>query len=131
MQFLDYIMGLQPLMGFKPPTDMKPYNGSTDHMDAFKLRMALAGALDPIKCQAFPITLKKAALKWFNSLPPRTINRFSDLSSLFLAHFTKRKFKPKPVSSLLGISQPQGELLKDFLERYNAETLLVEELQPR
>ena len=52
-----------------------------EHMDAFKLRMALAGVLDPVKCQAFPITLKKATLKWFNSLPPRSIK--SILRSFF------------------------------------------------
>ena len=99
-------MGAQPPKGFKPPSDMEPYDGSSDpyeHIDAFKSRMALAGVSDPIKCRAFPITLKKAVLKWFNLLPSRSINRFSDLSSLFLAHFTTKKFKPKPVSSLLGL----------------------------
>lgn len=89
MSFSDYIMNIQPPKGFKPPTDIEPYDKSTDpqeHMDAFKSRMALARASDPVKCQVFPITLKKVALKWFNSLPSRFINRFSDLSSLFLAH---------------------------------------------
>ena len=130
--FSDYIIGTQPPKGFKPPSNMEPYDESSDpqeHMDAFKSRMALAGVSNPSKCRAFPITLKKAALKWFNSLPPRSINRLSDLSSLFLAHFTTKKFKPKPVSSLLGLHQCHGESLRDFLERYNAETLFVEELQ--
>ena len=70
--FSDYIMGTQPSKGFKSPSDMEPYDGSSDpqeHMDAFKSRMALAGVSDPIKCRAFPITLKKAALKWLNLLP--------------------------------------------------------------
>ena len=98
-------------------------------MNAFKSRMALAKVSDSVKCRAFLITLKKATLKWFNSLPLRSIKRFSDLSTLFLAHFTTQNFKPKPVSSLLGISQWQGESLRDFLKQYNAETLLVEELQ--
>ena len=76
-----------------------------------------------------PNYLEKVALKWFNSLPPRSISRFSELSSLFLAYFPTRKFKPKLVSSLLGISQRQEKSLRDFLEQYNAETLLVEEGQ--
>ena len=98
-------------------------------MDAFKSRMALAGASNPVRCRAFPITLKKAALKWFNSLPPRSIGKFFDLQSPFLAHFTTRRFKPKLVTSLLELLQWQGELLRDFLEQFNAETLLVEELE--
>ena len=73
--------------------------------------------------------MKKAALKWFNSLPSISICKFSDLQSCFLAHFTTRKFKPKLVTSLLGLSQQQGEPLWDFLERFNAETMLVEELE--
>ena len=40
-----------------------------------------------------------------------------------------RRFKPKPVTSLLGLLQLQGESLRDFLEWFNAETLLVEELE--
>ena len=59
----------------------------------------------------------------------RSICKFSDLQSRFLAHFTTRRFKPKPVTSLLGLSQWQGEPLRDFLERFNIETLLVEELE--
>ena len=61
--------------------------------------------------------------------PPKSINQFSDLSSLFLAHFTTMKFKPKSVFSLLGLHQRHGESFRDFLEQYNAEKLLVEELQ--
>ena len=85
-------------------------------MDSFKSRIALAGVSDPVKCRTFPITLKKAALKCFNSLLPRSINRFFDLSSLFLGHFTTKKFKPKPVSSLLELHQRHGKSLQDFLE---------------
>ena len=71
----------------------------------------------------------KVAFKWFNSLPSGSIYTFSDLQSRFLAHFTTRRFKAKPVTSLLGLSQRQGEPLRDFLEMFNAETLLVEELE--
>ena len=70
MPFSDYIMGVQLPKGFKPPSDLEPYDGSTnpqEHMDAFKSRVALVGASNPVKCQAFSITLKKVALKWFNS----------------------------------------------------------------
>ena len=90
MPFSNYIIGIQLPKGFNPPFDLVPYDGSTEpqeHIDTFKSRMALAGASDPNKCLAFPITLKKVALNWFNSLPLRFVKRFFDLSSLFLTHF--------------------------------------------
>ena len=132
MPFSNYIIRVPLPKWFKPPFDLEPYDRSTnpqEHMDAFKTRMIVTKASNIVKCRAFLITLKKVALKWFNSLPSRSINRFPDLSSRFLAHFTTRRFKLKLVSSLLGISQQQGESLLDFLKRYNAETLLVEELE--
>lgn len=98
MSFSDYIMRILLPKGFKIPTDMEPYEGSIgpqEDLDSFKSRITLAGAFDPIKCTTFLIMLKKAALKWFNSLPLRSINGFSDLSSQFLAYFTTRRFKPK------------------------------------
>ena len=98
-------------------------------MDAFKSRMTLAGAYNLVKCRAFLITLKKATLKWFQLLPPRSISKFSDLSSQFLAHFTTQRFKLKSVTSLSRLSQWQGESLRDFLEHFNMEMLLVEELE--
>ena len=90
MPFLDYIMSVKLPRGFKPPTDMKPYDESSnpqEHMDAFISRMAMAGALDSVRCRAFSIMLKKTALKLFNFLPSRSINKFSDPQSHFLAHF--------------------------------------------
>ena len=132
MPFSEYIISVKLPRGFKPPIDMKPNDGNSDpqeHTNAFKSRMALAGALDLVRSRIFSITLKEAALKWFNSLPSRSIYKFLDLQSRFLAHFMTRKFKPKPVTSLLGLSQQQGEPLWDFLERFNTKTLLVEELE--
>ena len=132
MPFSDYIISVKLPRGFKPPIDMEPYDGSSDqqeHMDVFKFRMTLAGVSDPMRCRAFPIMLKKAALKCFNSLPSRSISKFSDLQFRFLAHFTTRRFKPKLVTSFLGLSQKQGEPLRDFLEWFNVKTLLVKELE--
>ena len=69
--FVDYIMSIRVPKGFKPPTDVEPYKGSTDpqeHIDAFKSRITLVRASNPIKCRAFLITLKKTTFKGFNLL---------------------------------------------------------------
>ena len=79
MPFFDYIMSILFPKGFKLPISMELYEGSTDsqeHLDAFKSKMILARASDPIKYRAFPIMLKKAVLRWFNSLPLRSISKF-------------------------------------------------------
>ncbi|MED6205590.1 hypothetical protein PIB30_018945 [Stylosanthes scabra] len=82
----------------KYPTDMELYDGSSDpkhHLDAFDNRMVLLNASDSTKCKAFSVTCKKDALAWFNSLAPRSINSFSDLSGGFLKNFTTRRKLPK------------------------------------
>ena len=129
--FSNYIMNVPLPQGFKHPTDMEPYDGTIDpqdHLDSFKSRMCLDEVSDPVKFQAFPTTLKKVALKWFNSLPLRSVTRFLDLSSKFLSHFTIRKFKLKSIASLLGLYQQPNESMRSYLERFNAKCLLVEDL---
>ncbi|MED6200576.1 hypothetical protein PIB30_086564 [Stylosanthes scabra] len=49
----------------KYPTDMEPYDGSSDpkhHLDAFDNRMVLLNASVATKCKAFSVTFKKDAL---------------------------------------------------------------------
>ena len=51
--------------GFKHPTDMELYDGTMDpqdHLDSFRSRMCLDGVSNPVKCRAFPATLRKVAL---------------------------------------------------------------------
>ncbi|MED6135912.1 hypothetical protein PIB30_051161 [Stylosanthes scabra] len=72
---------------FKYPTDMEPYDRSSDpkhHLDAFDNRMVLLNTSNATKCKAFSVTFKKDALTWFNSLAPGSIKSFSDLSGGFL-----------------------------------------------
>ena len=90
---------------FRSP-DMDLYDGTTDpkhHLSNFKSRMYLADASDATRCKAFPTTLSKAAMKWFDSLPLRSITSFEDLSRKFLMRFSIQKDKVKHAPSLLGI----------------------------
>ncbi|KAL4287300.1 hypothetical protein AHAS_Ahas19G0172400 [Arachis hypogaea] len=75
---------------FKAP-DMTPYDGISDpshHLSNFRSRMYLTDASDAIRCKAFPTTLTKTAIKWFDILPPRSIASFDDLAKKFLARFS-------------------------------------------
>ncbi|MED6217383.1 hypothetical protein PIB30_017229 [Stylosanthes scabra] len=65
------ILKVQLPKGFLKPTDMK-YDGSTDpyvHLNDFEHRMICDGAIDEVKCRAFPVALTGSAARWFTSLP--------------------------------------------------------------
>ncbi|XP_057760114.1 uncharacterized protein LOC130980451 [Arachis stenosperma] len=89
--------------------------------------MYLANASDATRCKAFPTTLTKAAMKWFDSLPPRSVTSFDDLSRKFLMRFSIQKDKVKHAPSLLGVKQEVGEPLRS-MERFNKACLKIQDL---
>nr|XP_025692700.1 uncharacterized protein LOC112794956 [Arachis hypogaea] len=110
---------------------MDLYDGTTDpkhHLSNFKSRMYLADASDATRYKAFPTTLTKAAMKWFNSLLPRSVTSFNDLSRKFLMQFSIHKDKVNHVSSLLGVKQEVGEPLRDYMEGFNKACLEIQDL---
>ncbi|XP_072054420.1 uncharacterized protein [Arachis hypogaea] len=90
--------------------------------------MYLADASDATRCKAFPTTLSKAVMKWFDSLPPRSVTSFEDLSRKFLMRFSIQKDKVKHAPSLLGVKQEVGEPLRDYMERFNKACLEIQDL---
>ncbi|XP_072094111.1 uncharacterized protein [Arachis hypogaea] len=115
---------------FKSP-DMDLYDRTTDpkhHLSNFKSRMYLTDASDATRCKAFPTTLTKAAMKWFDGLSPRSVTSFDDLSCKFLMWFSIQKDKVKHAPSLLGIKQEAGEPLRDYMERFNKACLEIQDL---
>ncbi|XP_015964659.1 uncharacterized protein LOC107488424 [Arachis duranensis] len=110
---------------------MDLYDGTTDpkhHLSNFKSRMYLADASDATRCKAFPTTLTKAAMKWFDSLPPRSVTSFEDFSRKFLMRFSIQKDKVKHALSLLGVKQEVRKPLRDYMERFNKACLEIQNL---
>ncbi|XP_015958464.1 uncharacterized protein LOC107482470 [Arachis duranensis] len=115
---------------FKAP-DMTPYDGTSDpshHLSNFRSRMYLTDASDAIRCKAFPTTLTKTVIKWFDSLRPRSIASFDDLAKKFLAKFSIQKEKEKHAPSLLGIKQGDRKSLRSYMERFNKAWLDIQSL---
>ena len=108
MLFSNYIMGILLLKGFKTPSDLKPYNGSTnpqEYIGHVQIKNDLGWGIRRCQVSSLLDHAEESSIQVVQlSLPPRSIDRFSDFSSQFLAHFTTRKFKLKLVSSLLRIS---------------------------
>ncbi|XP_016173111.1 uncharacterized protein LOC107615571 [Arachis ipaensis] len=115
---------------FKAP-DMTPYDGTSDpsyHLSNFRSRMYLTDASDATRCKAFPTTLTKTAIKWFDSLPLRSITSFDDLAKKFIARFSIQKDKAKHAPSLLGIKRGDREKLRNYVERFNKACLDIQNL---
>lgn len=71
--FSKEIMAMPLPSSFKERIDMEAYDeptNSQDHLNTFQSCMYLLGTTDAIKCMAFPITLRKSALKSFNTSLP-------------------------------------------------------------
>ncbi|XP_072056308.1 uncharacterized protein [Arachis hypogaea] len=115
---------------FKRP-DMNLYDKTTDprhHLSNFKSRMYLADASDATRCKAFPTTLTKSIMKWFDSLPPRSVASFDDLARKFFTWFSIQKDKVKHAPSLLGVKQEVSEYLRDYMERFNKAYFEIQDL---
>ncbi|XP_072084714.1 uncharacterized protein [Arachis hypogaea] len=110
---------------------MDLYDRTTDpkhHLSNFKSWMYLADASDATRCKTFPTTLTKAAMKWFDSLPPRSVTSFDDLSRKFLMRFSIQKDKVKHAPSLLGVKQEIGEPMRDYMKRFNKACFDIKDL---
>ncbi|KAL2531805.1 Retrotrans gag domain-containing protein [Abeliophyllum distichum] len=74
---------------FKEPTGEFDGTGDPiDHIRMFLDRVRLHGWPDAIACRAFPMTLRKDAREWFDTLPPRSISSFADFANKFAICFS-------------------------------------------
>ena len=96
-----------------------------DHLNTYKNQMELHGYQDPVRCRAFAITLKGPALAWFNRLPPLLVSSFRELSIAFISHFIGARTYRKPSYHLLTINQNPQEILRSYVQRFNAKSLKV------
>ncbi|XP_072065654.1 uncharacterized protein [Arachis hypogaea] len=107
---------------FKHP-DMTLYDDTTDpnhHLSNFRSRMYLTDVSDAVCCKAFPTTLTKTVIRWFDN--------FDDLAKKFLARFSIQKHKARHAPSLLGIKQGDRESLRNYMERFNKTCLDIQSL---
>ena len=97
-----------------------------DHLNTYKNQMELHGYQDPVRCRAFATTLKGPALAWFNRIPPSSISSFRELSIAFVSHFIGARMYRKPSYHLLTVKQASQEILKSYVQRFNAESLKID-----
>ncbi|RDX89754.1 hypothetical protein CR513_28482, partial [Mucuna pruriens] len=103
-----------------------PFDNSQDlcvHLQAFQTYVYISGGDDFLSCKLFPGTSKEVAMRWFSSLPPRSIGSFSDLAATFEFQFAANRAKQLEVADLSDIKQTKSETLKQYLARFNATTI--------
>lgn len=85
-QILEYITSLK--YRAPPIEDFDESGDPIDHLEIFKGHMAYQGVGDTLMCQAFSLTLRKSAQKWFGQLFSNSIHNFKkELSKAFVSHF--------------------------------------------
>ena len=112
-----------------PPIEQ--FDGSSDPADFINLfdgRMSFYGHSDVARCRFFYTCLKGTALKWFNNLPPRSIDSWVALKTKFRTRFSSNRKGGKITASLMTVHQKEAESLRDFLARFRAEVAEIPNL---
>ncbi|XP_057250713.1 uncharacterized protein LOC130591415 [Beta vulgaris subsp. vulgaris] len=118
-----------PVPKIKLPT-IEPFDGTIDpddHLSAYKHQMYVQGVDDATWCKNFPATLKGVAQKWFNNLPPNSVNNFTELSILFTSHFVANRQEQKNNMHLGKVVQGPKEALRSYVKRFNLEALQIQD----
>ncbi|XP_057455923.1 uncharacterized protein LOC130747102 [Lotus japonicus] len=92
--------------------------------------MVISAASDAVKCRMFPATFKGTAMAWFTTLPRGSITNFRDFSSKFLVQFSASKTKQVTIEDLYNVRQSEGETLKQYVKRFSAASVKIEESEP-
>ncbi|KAL2226319.1 UNVERIFIED_CONTAM: hypothetical protein Sindi_1990600 [Sesamum indicum] len=77
----------------------------------------------------FATTLSGKAQEWFTSLPRESVESYEQLVQKFYFHFASKKKQKRSATHLFNIRQKEDETLRNFMGRFNNETLEVQELR--
>ncbi|XP_050217455.1 uncharacterized protein LOC126668295 [Mercurialis annua] len=98
------------------------------HLSCFQVAMGVQSVSDATVCKVFPSTLSDAAQKWYQNLKEGSITSFRELAMAFKTHFAPSIERTKRSSDLKKCFQKQGESLKTYTARFNAEAIMIEYL---
>ncbi|XP_057452377.1 uncharacterized protein LOC130744202 [Lotus japonicus] len=101
-----------------------------DHLLYFNTKMVISSSSDAVKGTMFPSTFKGTIMAWFTTLPWGSITNFRDFSSKFLVQFSTSKIKQVTIDDLYNVRQSVGETLKQYVRRFSAASVKIEESEP-
>ncbi|XP_014522777.1 uncharacterized protein LOC106779220 [Vigna radiata var. radiata] len=106
----------------RPPPEVEKFDGMTNpdhHLQNFIDFMAFYTQSDPVKCQAFSLSLKGEALEWYYTLPPNSVDSFRTLTSMFKKQYSTNRHEEVTVAELVNLRKGKDETLRAFMHRYN------------
>ncbi|XP_042405136.1 uncharacterized protein LOC121995470 [Zingiber officinale] len=107
--------------GYRAP-NIGEYDGSKDpeeHLRKFKNAVMLYQYSDAVKYRVFLHTLSGLAQKWFDGLPPGSINHFLDFKTVFLRRFASSRKYQKTDHCLFALKQGPIEPLRSYINRFS------------
>ncbi|GJS72989.1 hypothetical protein Tco_0705830 [Tanacetum coccineum] len=91
----------------KLPPNVQVYEGnkdSEDHLSIFSAATEQEEWPMPVRCKMFCQTLSGSTRNWFDSLDPKSVDGFEELSSKFLEEFSQQKRYDKDPTEIHGLS---------------------------
>ncbi|GKA65933.1 reverse transcriptase domain-containing protein [Tanacetum coccineum] len=104
------------------------YEGNKDPEDHLSIFSAVAEQKEwpmPVWCTMFRQTLSGSARNWFDSLDPKSVDGFKELSNKFLEEFSQQKRYDKDTMEIHGIKQKPNEVLQAFMDCFKAESTQI------
>lgn len=82
------------------------------------------GLPTPLSVNSWQVPLKKD-MWWYMSLPRFSVVRYQDLTKKMVQHFLESKHRKVSIIGLFNIQQGYSEYLREYLARFNEETIKV------
>ncbi|GJW25081.1 reverse transcriptase domain-containing protein [Tanacetum coccineum] len=117
----------------KLPPNVRVYEGNKDLEDHLSIFSATAEQEEwpmPVWCKMFRQTLSGLTRNWFDSLDPKSIDGFKELSSKFLEEFSQQKRYDKDQTEIHGIKRKPNEGLQAFMDRFKVESAHIKGVPP-
>ncbi|GJQ90013.1 reverse transcriptase domain-containing protein [Tanacetum coccineum] len=84
----------------------------------------------PVWCKMFCQTLSGSARNRFDSLDPKSVDGFEELSNKFLEEFSQQKRYDTDPAEIHGIKRKLNEGLQAFIDRFKAESVHIKRVPP-
>ncbi|XP_030957570.1 uncharacterized protein LOC115979655 [Quercus lobata] len=91
--------------------------------------MAVHSRDEALMCKVFRSSLGPMAMRWFDALPPNSIDSFKQPTQAFGSRFITSSRVPWPLDSFLSLSMREGETLKAYSDRIDKYKRVEEDQQ--
>ncbi|GKC61745.1 reverse transcriptase domain-containing protein [Tanacetum coccineum] len=113
--------------------NVRVYEGNKDpenHLSMFSAAAEQEEWPMPVWCKMFHQTLSGSARNWFDSLDPKSVDGFEELSNKFLEEFSQQKMYDKDPTEIHGIKRKPNKGLQAFMDHFKAESTHIKGVPP-